>query len=80
MVNKIVSFSYRKVNNFIKNILTSHNVLQSYQKYFELKLKFYQVIFLMTRKNYKVKKFDKCRKIRYHFKAKHNTVLANRDV
>ena len=80
MVNKIVSFSYRKVNNFIKNILASHNVLQFYQKYFERKLKFYQVIFLMTGKSSKVKKFDKCRKIRYHFKAKYNVILANRDV
>ena len=50
MINKIVSFSYRKVNNFIKNILTSHNVLQSYRKYFEPKLKFYQVIFFNDQK------------------------------
>ena len=50
MINKIVSFSYRKINNFIKNILASHNVLQFYQKYFEPKLKFYQVIFFNDRK------------------------------
>ena len=49
------------------------------EKYFELKPKFYQVIFLMTSKNYKVKKFDKYRKIAYHFKTQRNTILTNRN-
>ena len=82
MINKIVSFSYRNVNIFIKDILIFPKLHYSYsksiEKYFELKPKFYQVIFGMTSKSYEDKKFDKSRKMAYHFKTEHNTTLAKR--